>query len=94
MASITLKDIPEDLHAQLKREGEANFRSMTQEVMARIQQSFEVQDHASTDKVTRLIDEAIASGAAKEFSPDELRARFDQTRQNTRRHLAADKRAA
>jgi hypothetical protein len=94
MPSITLKDIPEDLHAQLKQEGEANFRSMAQEVLARVQLSFEIQDGASTANVNRLIDEALASGPAKEFSVCEMKARFEQTRQNTRRRLEAEKKAA
>lgn len=94
MANITLKDIPEDLHAQLKRESEANFRTPEQEVMARVQASFDLQDRASAETVNRLIDEALASGEAKEHSAAALKTRFDQTRQNTRRRLAAEKKAA
>lgn len=41
MASITLKDIPEEIHAQLKVEAAANFRSLSQEALARIQRSFD-----------------------------------------------------
>ena len=36
MPIVTLKDLPEDLHGQLKREAEANFRSLDQEVLARV----------------------------------------------------------
>jgi hypothetical protein len=94
MASITLKDIPEDLHAQLKREGEANFRTTAQEVLARVQASFDLEDRSSTETVNRLIDEALASGEPKEYSAAAMKARFDQTRQHTRKRLAAEKKAA
>ena len=73
MASITLKDIPEDLHALLKREGEANFRSMAQEVLARLERTFAMDDQMSTRTVDRLIDESLASGPEAKFS----RAKFD-----------------
>jgi hypothetical protein len=62
MKSITLKDIPEDLHAQLKREAEVNFRSMNQEVLARIQRSFDLDDRYTAAQVNRLIQEAVESG--------------------------------
>src|SRR5205807_4015603 len=42
VASITLKDLPEDLHGQLKLEAQANFRSLAQEALARLQRSFEI----------------------------------------------------
>lgn len=94
MASITLKDVPEDLHAQLERESEANFRTTAQEVLARVQASFELQNRASTETVNRLIEEALASGEASEYSAAAMKARFDQTRQTTRKRLAAEKKAA
>ena len=94
MASITLNDIPEDLHAQLRREGQANFRTPAQEILARVQASFERQDRFSTQTVNQLIEEALASGEADEYSVAALKARFNQTRQNTRKRLAADRKAA
>ena len=84
MATITLKDIPDDVHAQLKSEAEANLRSLDQEAIIRIQRSFDVADQFSTEAVNRLMDEAIASGAEQEFTVEQLRARFDQTKINTR----------
>lgn len=36
MASITLKDIPEDLHARLKAEAVAHARSLTKEILFRL----------------------------------------------------------
>lgn len=83
MATITLKDIPEDIHAQLKAEAEANLRSLDSEALIRLQRSFEVQDQFSTAKVNALIDEALASGPAAKMTEAQLRARFDQVRQKT-----------
>ena len=62
MASITLKDLPEDLHGQLKLEAEANFRSLAQEALARPQRSFEMDAALRTKGDQALIDEALASG--------------------------------
>ena len=39
MSDILLKDVPDDLHAQLAQEASANFRTPDQEVLARLQRS-------------------------------------------------------
>lgn len=39
MASLTLKNIPEDLHAALKAEAEAHGRSLTKQVYVRLRLS-------------------------------------------------------
>jgi len=62
MASITLKDIPVDLHAQLKQEAAANYRSLNQEAMYRIARTFEIDEALTSKRDQRLIDEALASG--------------------------------
>ena len=85
MASITLKDIPGHLHAQLKNEAEANFRSLRQEALARIERSFAFEEHLSTERVNRLIDESLASGAEEKFS----RAKFDAAIQSARSQFSA-----
>ena len=88
MATITLKDIPEDIHAQLKAEAEANRRSLDSEALIRLQRSFEVQDQFSTARVNALIDEALASGPTTKMTEAQLRERFDQVRQKTHATLA------
>jgi hypothetical protein len=72
MASITLKDIPEELHATLKGEADANYRSLAQEVMARLQRSLDLDRATRRDQ--RWIDEALASGPEEPFS----RKKFEQ----------------
>ena len=62
MASITLKDIPIELHARLKNEASANFRSITQEAMSRIERTFQIDAALTTKRDQRWIDEAVASG--------------------------------
>lgn len=85
MARITLKDIPEDLHAQLKHEAAANFRSLSQEALARIEMSFQVEEAFNTKRVQGWIDEAIARG------PDEAltRAKFQAAFRRAAKKVAA-----
>ena len=90
MPNITLKDIPEDLHAQLKAEAEANFRSVTQEALARIERSFAFQDRFSAARVNTLIREAMNSGAEEALT----RQKFDSARNRARQKHAAKRRAA
>jgi plasmid stability protein len=66
MASITLKDIPKDLHATLKSEAEANYRSLPQEVLARLQRTLD--EERATRRDQQWIDEALASGPEEPFS--------------------------
>ena len=78
MASITLKDLPEDLHAQLKNEAGANFRSLTQEAMARLERTFEIDAALTTKRDQRWTDEAIASGPESPLTEKEMDAIRDR----------------
>ena len=89
MATITLKDIPEDLHALLKAEADANFRSLTQEALARIDRSFAFDEQLSAETVNRLMDESIASGPEEKFS----RTKFEAAIQSARKKFAARRKA-
>lgn len=73
MASIMLKDIPEEMHAHLKKEAEANFRSLTQEAIMRIELSFRMEEAFNTKRDERWIQEALESGPEEPLS----RAKFD-----------------
>jgi len=61
MASITLKDIPMELHAQLKNEAAANFRSLAHEVMSRLERTFQIDAALTTKRDQKWIDEVMAS---------------------------------
>jgi hypothetical protein len=74
MPSITLKDIPVELHAQLKNEAAANFRSITQEAMSRIERTFQIDAALNTKRDQRWIDEAIASGPETPLTKKEMDA--------------------
>ena len=89
MASITLKGIPEEVHAQLKSEAEANFRSLNQEALARIERTFAQDDQLTTDTVNGFLDESIASGPEEKFS----RAKFDAAIAAARTQHAARRKA-
>ena len=65
MASLTLKDIPPEIHERLKSSADLNFRSVTQEAYARLQMSFDLEEAAMTKLHQSWIDEAIASGPAR-----------------------------
>ena len=89
MASLTLKDIPEDVHAQLKAEADANHRSLHQEALARIERSFAFEDQMSTATVNQLIADSVASGPEEAFS----RAKFDAAVEFARKQFAAKDKA-
>jgi hypothetical protein len=84
MPSITIADLPEELHRQLEREAEANFRSLDQEAAARIAKSFDMELAAHRARDQKWIGEALASGPATEFHEAELDAVFNRVANKTR----------
>ena len=68
MANITIKDVPEELRVILETEAEANYRSLDQEIMSRLQRSLD--SERATRRDQQWIDEAIASGPEEPFSRD------------------------
>ena len=66
MANLTLNDMPEHLHAVLKNEAQANYRSLAEEVMARLERSLALDSMTRRDQ--HWIDEALASGPEEPFS--------------------------
>lgn len=72
MPSITLKDIPTELHAQLKIEAAANFRSLSQEAMSLIKRTFSIDAALATKRDQQWIDEAIASGPARPLTRKDM----------------------
>ena len=68
MADLLLKDVPEDLRAQLEQEASAHFRTPDQEALARIEMSFQIQEAFTAKRVQDWIDEALASGPAEPLS--------------------------
>jgi len=85
MKSVTLKDLPPELHETLKGEAEANHRSMAGEIMARLQRSLD--GDRATRRDQAWVAEAVASGPEEVFS----RTKFNDAVQ---RGLEAAKRKA
>jgi plasmid stability protein len=78
MASITLKNIPRELHGQLKNEAAANFRSITQEAMSRLERTFQIDAALTVKRDQQWIDEAIASGPVSPLSRKDMDATRDR----------------
>ncbi|HWY74223.1 MAG TPA: Arc family DNA-binding protein [Verrucomicrobiae bacterium] len=74
MARITIKDIPKELHARLKPEAEANSRSLSREILARVERMFEIDAALNRKRDQRWIDEALASGPATPLTNKEMEA--------------------
>jgi hypothetical protein len=73
MASVLLNDLPPEMHAQLKKEAQAHFRSLPEEALARIEISFRIEDAVNTERDSRWIQEALNSGPEEPLT----RAKFD-----------------
>lgn len=84
MAGITLKDIRVELHARWKDEAAADFRSITQEVMSRIERTFQIDAALNTRRDQRWIDEAIASGPETPLTKKEMDAIRDRVSRGKR----------
>jgi hypothetical protein len=72
MSDILLKNMPEDLQAQLEQEASANFRTLDQEALARLQRSFDLEAALNTKRDQQWIDEALASGPATPLTRTEM----------------------
>ena len=76
-----LKNIPAELHVQLKKEAEANYRSLTQEALFRLEMSFRIEEAFNTRRDQKWIDEALASGPEEPLSRAKFDAAFRKARQ-------------
>ena len=74
MANFTLKNIPDDLFARLQSAAEADFRSLNQEVLARLSRSFDAEDARMTAIHARWVQEALSSGAPTPLKRGDLDA--------------------
>jgi hypothetical protein len=69
MRSYTLKNIPEDLYHMAERSAKANFRSLNQELLWRVQQTFDMEEAAAAGLHQTWVNEALESGPAKAAAP-------------------------
>jgi hypothetical protein len=54
MATVTLKNVPEQLVTELKREAKTNRRSLNQEALARLEESLVARRRSGADTVKAL----------------------------------------
>jgi hypothetical protein len=71
--TIQIKGASEVLRLRLEAAATANFRSMNQEALARLERSFELEDALVTERDQQWIDEALA-GKMRSGSIQRLRA--------------------
>ena len=74
MSDYTLKNIPTDLYHRLQASAEEEFRSINQEILARLRRSFDAQDAKTSALHARWVHEAFASGEVTPLKPDEIDA--------------------
>ena len=91
MADYTLKNIPEDLYRRLQAAAEEQFRSINQEVLARLSRSFDAQDAKVSALHARWVHEALASGPASPLKQEDVDAAFRRglARAKAREHSKA-----
>ena len=89
--NYTLKNIPEDLYHRLTAAAAEDFRSLNQEILARLSRSFDAQDARMTALHARWVQEALSSGEAEPLRPSELDAAFERglAKANARKSKAA-----
>ena len=78
MADFTVKNIPPALHAKLQTEAERSFRSVNQEILYRLQRSFDADDARLSAWHARWVLEALNSGEAKPLTESEVDAAIDR----------------
>jgi Arc-like DNA binding domain len=91
MADYTLKGIPEALRAKLQNEADRSFRSINQEILFRLERSFQADETKLTAVHARWVHEALSSGDAKPLSDSQLDTAFDRGSKRARDRKAATK---
>ncbi len=80
LMNYTLKNIPEDLYNRLTAAANEEFRSLNQEILARLSRSFDAQDAKMAALHARWVREALASGDPAPLARGELEAAFERGR--------------
>jgi hypothetical protein len=83
MADYTLKNVPEPLRSKLESEAQRSFRSVDQEILFRLQRSFDADDTRMTALHAKWICDALNSGEAaplKDAEIDSAFSRYDHRR--------------
>ena len=78
MADYTLKHIPEDIYHRAQSAAETSFRSLNQEIIFRLQRSFDAEDARLSAVHAKWVLEALASGPAQPLEMKALDAAFER----------------
>jgi hypothetical protein len=91
MADYTLKNVPEPLRSKLESEAERSFRSVDQEILFRLQRSFDADDTKMSAIHAKWIYEALNSGEAAPLTDTELDGAFDRGLERAKKRRQATK---
>ena len=78
MAEYTLKNIPADIYQRAQAAAERNFRSLNQEIIHRLNRSFDAEDARLTAVHAKWVIEALESGPARPLKRKDLDAAFER----------------
>lgn len=76
MPDLPLRNIPLELYSRLQAAAAEHFRSLNQEVLARLNRSFDTEEAKMSALHARWVHEALASGDATPLKPGELDRAF------------------
>ena len=76
MPDLPLRNIPLELYARLQVSATEHFRSLNQEVLARLSRSFDAEEARMSALHARWVHEALASGNATPLEADKIDRAF------------------
>jgi plasmid stability protein len=76
MPDLPLRNIPAELYSRLQSSAAEHFRSLNQEVLARLSRSFDAEEAKMSALHARWVHEALASGGSTPLKPGELDRAF------------------
>jgi hypothetical protein len=82
MASLTLRDIPDDLYRRLAEAANENDRSLNREIIARLKDSMDPEP-MTIEEFLRLAEE-ISSSATRELTAEEADEIFRKSKEDRR----------
>ena len=91
MPDLPLRNIPLEKYGRLQASAAEHFRSLNQEVLARLSRSFDAEEARMSALHARWVHEALASGNATPLKGDEIDRAFARgiARAKTRKSVKA-----
>jgi hypothetical protein len=89
MADYTLKNVPDPLRSKLESEAQRSFRSVDQEILFRLQRSFDADDSRLTALHAKWIYDALNSGDAAPLNDKEIDSSFSPGLKRARKRKQA-----